>query len=75
MYGRLHIAVIRRIGNHLTVKFYGVGGGLADGIVIISVDADDLGVEIFNGFLATIADNSVNLDDALAAKHLGAPGD
>ncbi|MNV54068.1 hypothetical protein D3C71_1462390 [compost metagenome] len=72
--GHFHVAGIGGVGHHIASKPRRVLGGLADGIVVVAGGAHHLCAVLLDRPLAAFADGRMDIDHALAAKALRAPG-
>ena len=73
--GNLEVAPMTGVGHESAAVLYRVGGGLAGRIVVGAVDSDDVGAVGGYRLFATGRDRAVEVDHAVAAEQLGAPGD
>ena len=73
--GHVHVALVGGVGDDVPAVLSGILCGAADRVVIVARHHDDARAIALDGLLARFTDGSVNIDYALAAELLRAPGD
>src|SRR5690606_10631555 len=72
--GNVAIAFVGGVGDHDPAVALGLGGGVADGVVVVAGHPHHLGAVAGDGGAPSLADRGVHEDHAAAAEQAGAPG-